>query len=320
MVELVVAPGDEPDHHDAELAKAPLEYGVVAQRARHRHHGIEDFWRVGEREPDVPTAALAQHALVDRPLGLRQSSNFEYGTRAIVFPPRIWLPALLARLSGTLRAASGIGQADRAARAHWPTTGVTNARVGPRRRAPRPRVRNLDESKRAPVRCRQPLSRWTARREAGNNDATRQIVRRSRRGTREDECRDANPLLRIEDVSVRFGGVRALDGVSCRGARRRDLRPDRPERRRQDHAVQLRHAALYGSRAAPITFDGARIDQRAGARDRRARHRAHVPESRHLSGHDGAGERAARRAPLARRPLLPHRAAALRGGRPRNGG
>ena len=28
-------------------------------------------------------------------------------------------------------------------------------------------------------------------------------------------ARDATPLLRIEDVSVRFGGVRALDGVTC---------------------------------------------------------------------------------------------------------
>ena len=41
-----------------------------------------------------------------------------------------------------------------------------------------------------------------------------------------------------------FGGVKAVDGLSFKGARGRDLWPDRPQQRRQDHGVQLHHAVL----------------------------------------------------------------------------
>jgi branched-chain amino acid transport system ATP-binding protein len=50
---------------------------------------------------------------------------------------------------------------------------------------------------------------------------------------------DSSPLLRVQGVSVRFGGIVALDGVSFDVARGDICAPDRPQRRRQDHAVQL---------------------------------------------------------------------------------
>ena len=51
-------------------------------------------------------------------------------------------------------------------------------------------------------------------------------------------------LLSVRGVSVRFGGIVALDDVSFDVAPRRHLRPDRPQRRRQDHAVQLHEPAV----------------------------------------------------------------------------
>ena len=63
-------------------------------------------------------------------------------------------------------------------------------------------------------------------------------------------------LLEVEDVEVRFGGVVALDGLTFTVERGLDLRPHRPERRRQDHAVQRRQPALRAERRARSTFDG----------------------------------------------------------------
>ena len=51
-------------------------------------------------------------------------------------------------------------------------------------------------------------------------------------------------MLSVKEVVVRFGGVVALDGPTFAVDERRDLRADRPERRRQDHAVQLRQPPL----------------------------------------------------------------------------
>ena len=51
--------------------------------------------------------------------------------------------------------------------------------------------------------------------------------------------------IEVERLSKVFGGLRAVDEASLAVAARRAPRADRPERRRQDHAVQLhrRHAA-----------------------------------------------------------------------------
>ena len=49
---------------------------------------------------------------------------------------------------------------------------------------------------------------------------------------------------RAREVSMRFGGVVALDQVSLSVSSGPDLRDHRAQRRRQDHAVQLRHRRL----------------------------------------------------------------------------
>ncbi len=87
---------------------------------------------------------------------------------------------------------------------------------------------------------------------------------------------------------------------SVRRGAGRNLRADRPERRRQDHAVQLSEPALTPAEGT-ITLRGAAVAADAGAPDRRARHRPDVPESRAVSLHVGAPQHHGRRA-------LPHRA------------
>ena len=53
------------------------------------------------------------------------------------------------------------------------------------------------------------------------------------------------PLLSVRDVALRFGGIVALDGVSFDLHRGQILGPHRPERRRQDDALQLPLAPLH---------------------------------------------------------------------------
>ena len=66
------------------------------------------------------------------------------------------------------------------------------------------------------------------------------------------------PILRIHDVHLSFGGVRALNGVEFDVPRGRDRRDHRAERRRQDHAVRL-HLRLPQARPGRIVLsvDGA---------------------------------------------------------------
>src|SRR4051812_38693824 len=48
-----------------------------------------------------------------------------------------------------------------------------------------------------------------------------------------------NPILTLEGVSKRFGGLQAIADVSFTVRPRRDRRPHRAERGREDHAVNL---------------------------------------------------------------------------------
>ena len=60
---------------------------------------------------------------------------------------------------------------------------------------------------------------------------------------------DAGPAgLAVEDLTIRYGGAVAVDGLVARRAARPAHRPDRPQRRREDHHVQrlLRPAAPVG--------------------------------------------------------------------------
>jgi branched-chain amino acid transport system ATP-binding protein len=64
-------------------------------------------------------------------------------------------------------------------------------------------------------------------------------------------------MLEVSNLSMRFGGLLAVDGVSLAvGAR--SLRHHRPQRRRQDHRVQL-HQRLLPADLGRIALDGVSI-------------------------------------------------------------
>ena len=50
--------------------------------------------------------------------------------------------------------------------------------------------------------------------------------------------------LKVEHLSMKFGGLMAINDSDLRGQARRHHRADRPERRRQDHGLQLHHRLL----------------------------------------------------------------------------
>ena len=61
---------------------------------------------------------------------------------------------------------------------------------------------------------------------------------------------DAAASCAVEHLTMRFGGLVAVDDLSFDGAARRHHRADRAERRRQDHRVQLHHRLLQADRRA----------------------------------------------------------------------
>ena len=107
----------------------------------------------------------------------------------------------------------------------------------------------------------------------------------------------ASPLLRVEGVVKRFGGLAALSDVSMSVARRRDLRADRPERRGQDDFLQRDHRRVSAPMQGASRFEAMHIGGLEAPHDRRARHRAHVPEHPSLRQHDRARERDGRAPP-----------------------
>ncbi len=66
-----------------------------------------------------------------------------------------------------------------------------------------------------------------------------------RRARRTDR---ASCVLEASSVTMRFGGLTAVDNVEHEGARGRDRRADRPERRRQDDLLQLPHRHVHPHR------------------------------------------------------------------------
>ncbi len=44
-------------------------------------------------------------------------------------------------------------------------------------------------------------------------------------------------ILRVEHLMMHFGGIKALNDVNLEGGAGVDHRPDRPQRRGQDHGV-----------------------------------------------------------------------------------
>jgi hypothetical protein len=96
-------------------------------------------------------------------------------------------------------------------------------------------------------------------------NARNNVAKPSKRVGEDTVSGGREPLLRIENVSVRFGGVRALDGVTCEvnaGEICGLIGPNGG----QDHAVQLHHAALSGRQRLDLIC-GQAHRRRAVARD-----------------------------------------------------
>ena len=51
-------------------------------------------------------------------------------------------------------------------------------------------------------------------------------------------------ILRLEHVTMQFGGVVAVNDLSLEVNRGADRGPHRPQRRRQDHRLQLHHRGV----------------------------------------------------------------------------
>ena len=112
----------------------------------------------------------------------------------------------------------------------------------------------------------------------------------------EDEGPDAcaSPLLAVEGVTMRFGGVIALEDVSfevARGAICGLIGPNGAGKTTLFNCI----SRLYDPGAGRSSSTAGRWPPRR-ARDRRARHRPHVPEPRAVPHHDRARERDGRRA------------------------
>ena len=83
----------------------------------------------------------------------------------------------------------------------------------------------------------------------------------------------------VEHLTMRFGGLVAINDLSFAVGPRRDHRADRPERRRQDHRLQLHHRLLQADRGADR--DGARAA--APSRELDRGHRQRPGDRRRLS-------------------------------------
>ena len=130
-------------------------------------------------------------------------------------------------------------------------------------------------------------------------------------------------LLRVENLSIRFGGIKAVNDVGFEVIEGEVFTIIGPNGAGKTTIFNL-ISRLYAPTAGRILFGDIDLTRVAAARDRRPRHRAHVPEHRALRARHGARQ-------PAHRPSLPppHRssgrpafpaAGAARGARRARGG
>ena len=88
-----------------------------------------------------------------------------------------------------------------------------------------------------------------------------------------------------------FGGLQVVSEPRPPRRGERDRQRDRPERRRQDDALQPDHRRLRARTRARSASTGESHRRPAAAPDQPARHRPHVPDAAPVPEHDGEGER-----------------------------
>ena len=122
---------------------------------------------------------------------------------------------------------------------------------------------------------------------------------------------DRGPAPGRRQLTLRFGGVTALDDVSFDIREGEILGPDRAQRRRQDHLLQRDDRRLPAHRRR-VRFDGQSARQAQAVPDHPARHRPDVPE--HPAVHQTmtalenvmVGRRRAQHRPGCHRRAVPH--------------
>ncbi len=92
-------------------------------------------------------------------------------------------------------------------------------------------------------------------------------------------------LLEVEEISVQFGGIVALDGLSFQIEDRPDLRPDRSERCGQDDDVQRGQPHLRSAREAAFVSTATTCSD-AGPPDLQGRRVPHLPEPGAVAAND----------------------------------
>ena len=219
-------------------------------------------WRVPSSARSWSTAARAG----SRPRSRRRGSTCSASLFVVV---TLFLPGGHGRAVRGARRGRGVRSRDRALeRAHGDAAALPPLAAAPPTAVP-------------PVR-----GSW---RRPGGSDVARQ------RGARRPVTAQ---LLEVDKVTVSFDGFRALNDLTLHARGGRAALHRRPQRRRQDDADGLHHrqdAARHRHRALRRANDLTRF---AGARNRRARHRAQVPAADGLPGAHGVREPAssARRA------------------------
>jgi branched-chain amino acid transport system permease protein len=117
-------------------------------------------------------------------------------------------------------------------------------------------------------------------------------------------------VLELREVTMAFGGVVAMDRVSVQ-VETGLIRHHRPQRRRQDHAVQLRHRGVPPHQRRHLGERPVDRGPLAPSHHRRRR-RPHLPEHPPVPEHDRPRQRhgGRRRPPSHERPRRPRRAPA----------
>ena len=124
-------------------------------------------------------------------------------------------------------------------------------------------------------------------------------------------------LLAVEDVSLAFGGVKAVTGVSFdirKGEIRAIIGPNGAGKTSMLNVIN----GFYHPQRGRITFKGDSAPAHAPVRGRARRHCAHLPECRAVQGHDRARQHHGRAHPQDA-PRLLLAAAAVRTGAGRGG-